>query len=239
MLEIDILSEINLEKRTKFAKLEKPMKLTTLLTCMFVTGAQAVTMFANYDFANNDGVSAVTGGEYSVTANDLTISTTQFDFRTPIANNQIEISAADTDGTTSAAGPDYFEFSLDFSGQEEVTLYTVNLQVNATQLFGSLTDITLFASTDGFVTSQLVDNYDTVLENGVDQDIVFGLGSMTDRTFESGESVTFRVELKDIHGLTSRTYRFDDIQVFGIPEPTSLSLLGLGGLVLVARRKRA
>lgn len=207
--------------------------------CTGISYTSAATLFANYDFANNDGVSTVTGGEFGVTANDLTIDIVQFDTITPFANNRLEISAADTDTATSAAGPDYFEFSLDFSGAEEVTLYTVNIQVNGTQLYGSITDITLYASTDGFVTSELVANYDTVLEQDVDQDITFGLGGMSDRTFENGESVTFRVELKDIHGLASRTYRFDNLQVFGIPEPSSVACLGLGGLVMVARRKRA
>jgi len=204
-----------------------------------VSFALGSTMLANYDFANNDGVSAVTGGGYNVIANDLTISTAQFDYASPFSSNRLVVSASDTNSTSLSSGPDYFEFSLDFSGGDLVKLYSLNLQVNGLALTGSGTNIALFTSTDGFVSSQLVGNYDEVLQNNVDQNVVFGLGGLDENTFEAGDEITFRIELKDIHGSTTRWYRFDNIQVFGVPEPGSCLLLGLGSLWIFSGRSRS
>lgn len=65
----------------------------------------------------------------------------------------------------------------------------------------------------------------------------YDLSSITD--IDDQDAVTFRITLDGATG-GSGNNRFDNITVEGtvIPEPTSLALLGLGGL-LIARRRRA
>jgi hypothetical protein len=91
----------------------------------------------------------------------------------------------------------------------------------------------------GTLTATLKDSADNTLDSNSDTFAVTSGGGKTrwEVTFSHPSAATLTVEWENAtdHG------DWDNVQLFGatlVPEPATLALLGLGGLVTIARRRR-
>jgi hypothetical protein len=64
--------------------------------------------------------------------------------------------------------------------------------------------------------------------------------SLTDTTLAAGESAVFTINFSDTTGSGSSLSLIDNVAFQGtvVPEPSSIALIGLGGLALFFRRRR-
>jgi len=145
--------------------------------------------------------------------------------------------------STSTANP-YFEFSFTVAGLatgETLTLDSFTYDYGTlsgqsaftrsveSDLGGSLASFySASGNSDGAFTAN-----DTLLSTAF---------SAAERTLENGDTVTFRMQFTNGTSSGSRYHLIDDLTLTGtvnaVPEPSAVALLGLGGLALIARRKR-
>ncbi len=74
---------------------------------------------------------------------------------------------------------------------------------------------------------------------GVYDDYVVSLSALSDQTLADGESATFTLVVSDA-GSSAKSLWADNLGIVGtaVPEPSSIALLGLGGLALIRRRRK-
>jgi len=153
-----------------------------------------------------------------------------------------------TDGTTSnflgnsISSGYYISFNIDLSSTYEATggtaflqsinfSYQSNSDTNAFDRIGLAIDL----DSNGLDTGDQIDNWN-----------ISSVGSLNEYTFSNinqevtaaGLDVYFVFSGKtNASDLNSESY-FGNIEIVGTPEPTSAALLGLGGLAILARRRR-
>ena len=131
--------------------------------------------------------------------------------------NNTQFDAVAVSGNNGAESSDFNDGeSLVFTFDQDVTFTSIELEsVNAVDTFTVLVDGTALLATMG------------------DDAFIDDLGALGTTVIEAGSEITFAVGGND--DVTS--LRIETFEVTVVPEPSSLALLGLGGLMMLKRRR--
>lgn len=219
--------------------------LLTALTCSagLTLSASAATI-ASYDFLTDTSSS---DAEANSTANDFAATGTAFG---AAARSSGSLNFFTRDGVTAFSAADYVGFTVDIDTGYELDLSALAFGYNANKANNAVADgntatYSVRTSADGF-TSDLAGTY------SANPDVVNTSGDATETaSFDlSGAAFqdltgTFEVRIYSVLSVSSFEFinRYDDVLLTGdtalVPEPGSLALLGLGGLLIVRRRRGA
>ncbi len=225
----------------------------TLLTAMLATGllaaatltapAHAVEILAQYNFGPD-----IAGGTFSPTQQAADVSATAVtanpsDLTIEFTASSVSGAALRIVGTASTTGSNaterennaiaanrYAQFSLTPDAGFTLDLANLTFDVRAG---GTSTPrgYAIYVSTNGFTTSTRLGGEENPGTTYVPRDFSIGLTGIASTT-------TFRI----YHwaGATDRDIRIDNLTINGevIPEPASLALMGLGGLLMLGRGRR-
>ena len=225
-----------------------------ILAAAFGTQAGAEVL-VQYDFTNDGGAANPSQTSGSATGSDVTFGgfigtggsggisgTTDVLFARTNATGD---TTGDGDSLADAiANENYATFTLTNSTGGDVDLDTLTFNNWFTNPFNTLdarvyvlSDVDGFTDGDELGFSQFLGNGPDVPTDPVDQVLQsFDITSLG--TLVNGASIEFRLYITDNSTSNSRIHRIDDVTVNAVPEPGSLALFGLGGL-MVARRRRA
>ena len=240
---------------------------STLLTAVMaiaLTAASAnaaVITLAEYKFDSSSTASS--DGDVQTTASAITIGVGSIATSTATAmpNPPLVKIAADQTGATGGSGNtmaeaigdgDWLTFSIDTNGAP-VDFDALSVLIGGNDVFGNMSDPTPGAFANVYTSAQV----GSVLESGeASSDLGFvGFKSVSQgsNNFDAetqtvdmssiqgfNGTITFWLVFEDDASTASRFLEVDDITVTGtvIPEPATLALLGLGGLMMVGRRRR-
>ena len=146
--------------------------------------------------------------------------------------------------TRAIANDDFVSFDVAISAAEEFDFTEIALDYNAIApsdfavgIFSSLTGFTAGDVIAGDFENNFSGNFSSFADP-IDLSGLAALQGLTDTTVE------FRIYLSDFSSATSRIHELDNISVSAdvvttaVPEPSSMALLGLGGIALLARRRK-
>lgn len=223
---------------------------TTCLTAALTAIDTHAAVITSFDFTggtlNSTGgsSSSTIGFEAGITGSD----TSSGDLRIQglqTAGGALGGSAYTSHDEDRIASENWITFSITVSDTQEIDLTSLNFDYTeiepASFLLGVYTSKTGFTEGDhllGLYRNGIPGGTFTT-NNGTSVDLsgVTALQDLTDETVE------FRFLLGDDSGATSRIHVLDNIVLNGdvtvVPEPSATALLGLGGLALVLRRRRA
>lgn len=222
-----------------------------------VAGSAEAAILAQYQFPNDSSPETVDVTAAGVTANnfiannpnnestgtsvDVAFSTSGFAF--------IRAAATGSDVTAALVDDDYWSVTISASNPGEyldLTSLTLALsaQKNSTQPTFT-TQVYLQTSVGGFGTGNPTisgtNTTTSVVGSNTTVTAVTTTFDLTGAAFDNLSSITFQLRVSDNSAASSTITRFDDVTLNGdvvVPEPMSLSILGLGGL-MVGRRRRA
>ena len=229
------------------------MKITLAGAVVLATAwvAQA-DVVAGYDFASD---LSVTTEDANVTANDFTVGAGITGSGRSSGSKSLFARASLTDGANQISlanaipANDYFSFTVDVAAGYEMDLTNFQFDAGYTRngsFEGKQFRTYLLTSIDGFVTGGLID-FETVdaTVNGASLQYPNGTTtiSLAGAQFQNiTTSAEFRLYLADNTGSADYIHRLDNITLNGtvsvIPEPATMGLLGIGGLVTMALRRR-
>ena len=211
------------------------MKLITSITLAMIASASAATL-ASYTFDTDLSATAT-----DVTASDLSGGpgfSVIHSGTNAITTQGQGLDTGDTSGIFGAiSAGEYFTFTVTADAGESLDL--TNLTGDFRLRGNGAQDFYFFSDVNGFNPSDVIASYTGVPNGGSAFDI-----DLSGADYQGLSSITFRVVVDNRFTNTSvaSDTGFQGIVLNGdvvtVPEPTSAALLGLGGLTLLARRKR-
>lgn len=149
-------------------------------------------------------------------------------------SSQAQITNTDYEETKALAhnAGQYITFSVEANAGKLLNL--TDLKYKHSRTFSAPRRLAVFASLDGGAFSEIHD-----VGNGNESILPEFTASLDSSTFDSVGEIVFRFVFYD-DNTSPGLARFDDIILNGavIPEPASLALIGLAGLLMLPRRKR-
>gem|GEM_PF-6834818 len=233
-----------LRKQTQYKKYQSTMKnllnVAIVLSGVIILPAQAQTILAEYTFPNAGGTSFASSDTDALTEASLFGSGAGFSLSqttaTGFTSEGLGLSDGLGDGPGSAiAANDFFTFSIDGVGGETFSLGSISLDVNRSA--NGAQDFFLFSSVGGFTAGDQIATALDIPATGSSIDFTF-----TDPAFSNLTDIEFRIYVDDRASNSSNasaTFVDNIVVTSAIPEPSASMLLGLGGLALLSRRKRA
>ena len=152
--------------------------------------------------------------------------------------------------TSTAATSTSLDATFTFTVQADTEATLTNLQFdykNNNTSSTSVWGVAIYASTDGGANYTLVEDKTTGGLSDVWTTLDYDLTTFTGGSaYSAGDTITFGLSVYDPSTSALRENLFDSFKLVGdvtavsttIPEPTAITLLGLGGLALITRRKR-
>jgi hypothetical protein len=203
----------------------------------------ALYSFASGSAASTDSDSGSTAGNFTIGAGltNAGLSTTSNNaFARSDTTAASEAAAADT--PSAGTGTSYFGFTVTPGTTLSLTSLTFKSAYNAATAGGA-------AATASYFVRSSRDNFTTDISstfNETYQDVTGANGTFTTRTVDLSaasfqnlsSAVEFRIYIYDNSTNVNQTPRLDDVTLNGVPEPSSVGLAALGGLGLLARRRR-
>ena len=222
--------------------------ITTLAVLTLAVGSAQAAVIADFDFegdsdADTANVANVTVTDIVLDKNTGSIAGGDKGFTNRGSRARfLRYNATTTTTTTTNAGDAYFGFTVEADAGYTLDLDSFQFDVSASsggnsasfQVYGKIGAGSFAAITSNTAITTI--NTSSTATVGP-----FALGSAYDDV-PAGTNVEFRVYLADDVD-TSSAHSFDDVIVNGsvalIPEPATLALLGLGGAVMLAGRRRS
>ena len=215
--------------------------LTTGLA--FSTSTASAIELVRYDFVAGSPAATTSG---TMTGTDVVFGP----FTSPGSSPSIDglgvfVEASDTNTAATVgvsnladaiAAGDYISFTIDSTSASPFSISDINFTYsagnNSSFILSShlLTSATGFSASDSLATTE----FDSV--NGSTPVSVDVSGNLALQNLTG--PVEIRVYFSDSTFIAAPDHRIDDIVVEGVPEPWSLALLGLGGLLVARRRHR-
>ncbi len=203
------------------------------LTTVGVQSADAAVIAA-YDF-NSASASATTEAA-NVNAQDVVSGPSAGNSAISFTSNRIEISNSDYEEAASVAlaNGQFVKFVVTADPGYELDLS--GLTYKHARSNSAPRVVTVYASTDGFATSSIIDTDGNNNSSTLEQRSVILTGS----PWQNLSQIEIRFVFHDDNS-SPGVARYDDFILSGevslIPEPASLALLGLGGLCLLGGRR--
>jgi len=235
-----------LRKQTQYKKYQSTMKnllnVAIVLSGVIILPAQAQTILAQYTFDNSNNVVDFASTDIDASTDaSLFGSGAGFNLNTDVVttgftSEGLGLSDGTGDGPGSAiTANDFFTFSIDGVAGETFSLGSISLDVG--RGVNGAQDFFLFSSVGGFNAGDQIDTALDITTDGSSIDFTF-----TDSAFTNLTDIEFRIYVDDRFSNTgggSATFVDNIVVTSAIPEPSASMLLGLGGLALLSRRKRA
>lgn len=223
--------------------------LTGLTAALLLTGANASALtLAEYSFTSNSQASTDTVIEPNATDADFgswdgnwsgsTLPAIGFNFNIAYVSSDLTNDVL-TNGTgTGAIGhSDYLSFTIEGSGFD-ITSISFDHGINDSEASNSY-EAHLFTSATGFAAANVLDTSTLAGTGGaVDGGVAF---DATGTTLLQGvtSDLEIRIYFTDSQNVPGFFHSIDNIVVEGTPEPSSLAVLGVLGLFVISRRRRA
>lgn len=223
--------------------------LIAAFSLSFAVSQGSAAILAQYDMVDNgSGASNTLDTDPDSVASNLTRSGTSFAFGTAggdgliLANNtniSIQTSNAPTANPTALLATHYLQFNIAPTAGNQIDLTNLRGSFRAEAGSDWTANWAVYYSDDAFVADEtLVNNFSVANADGV-QLLTMDLSSIAIFT----NTLTFRlVPFDGGETSTGRRLRIWDLELNGtvseVPEPASLALAGLGGLMILGRRRQ-
>ncbi|WP_435892612.1 PEP-CTERM sorting domain-containing protein [Oceaniferula spumae] len=214
------------------------------------TSSSMAATLASYEFNNPDPGAAGAGTEtVDFTSSDTDMNSTAsifssgagFDMnRTQVSNGftsgGLGLSAGQGNDLAGAiAANDYFTFTV--TAESGFILNLQNLTLDVGRAANGAEDFYVFSDVDGFADGQQIGSAVDITTAGTSLPV-----DLSDSKYSGLSSIEFRIYVDDraSNNDTSSATFVDNVVLTGdaVPEPSSVALLGLGGLALILRRRK-